>query len=148
MPARIPGETHIPLLGELAGRLIDRYARRMLIENAIADAIADAIDFFHMDALSAAVPMKIDLDIQLTLMASGLYRVLAKRVGNGFEKARAKTLFRKLVRSSAAIRITEHEIIVSFGRRAHNPCLLNAKYADTAAPIPWLQDRTLRLRFQ
>ena len=46
-------------LGEPAGRLIDQYARRMLIENAIADAI----DFFHMDALSAAVPMKIDLDI-------------------------------------------------------------------------------------
>ena len=130
-------------LGEPAGRLIDRYARRMLIENAIADAI----DFFHMDALSAAVPMKIDLDIQLTLMASGLYRVLAKRVGNGFENARARSLFRKLVRTSAAIRITEHEIIVSFGRRAHNPCLLNAKYAEKAKPIPWLQDRTLRLRF-
>ena len=130
-------------LGEPAGRLIDRYARRTLIENAIADAI----DFFHMDALSAAVPMKIDLDIQLTLMASSLYRVLAKRVGNGFENARARTLFRKLVRTSAAIGITEHEIIVSFGRRARNPCLLNAKYADTAAPIPWLQNRTLRLRF-
>ena len=49
-----------------AARLIDRYARRMVIENTIADAI----DFFHMDALSAAVPMKIDLDVQLTLMAS------------------------------------------------------------------------------
>ena len=42
-----------------------------------------------MDALSAAVPMKIDLDIQPTLIASGLYRVLAKRLGNGFENARA-----------------------------------------------------------
>ena len=51
-----------------AARLIDRYARRMVIENTIADAI----DFFHMDALSAAVPMKIDLDVQLTLMASSL----------------------------------------------------------------------------
>ncbi|MDE0113341.1 MAG: hypothetical protein OXN84_13810 [Albidovulum sp.] len=38
-----------------AGRLVDRYARRMIIENAI--------DFFHMDALSAAVPMKADVDI-------------------------------------------------------------------------------------
>ena len=42
-----------------AARLIDRYARRMVIENTIADAI----DFFHMDALSAAVPMKVDVDI-------------------------------------------------------------------------------------
>ena len=30
-----------------AHRLVDRYARRMVIENTIADAI----DFFHMDAL-------------------------------------------------------------------------------------------------
>ena len=35
-----------------AAALVDRYARRMLIENAIAQAI----DLFHMDALSAAVP--------------------------------------------------------------------------------------------
>ena len=60
-------------------QLIDRYARRMVIENAIADAI----DFFHMDALSAAVPMKVGLDLQLTLIAGGLYRLLAIRLGTG-----------------------------------------------------------------
>ena len=36
-----------------------------------------------MDALSAAVPMRIDLDLQLALMAGGLYRPLAMRIGNG-----------------------------------------------------------------
>ncbi len=51
-----------------AAKLIDRYARRMIIENNLADAI----DFFHMDALSAAVPKKVDVDLQLTLMASAL----------------------------------------------------------------------------
>ena len=39
-----------------ATKLIDRYAQRMLIENGIADGI----DFFHMDALSSAVAMKIN----------------------------------------------------------------------------------------
>ena len=52
--------------------LIGRYAQRMIIENAIADGI----DFFHMDALSSAVAMKVNYDIQLTLMASSLYRLL------------------------------------------------------------------------
>ena len=66
-------------MDEPASRLVDRYARRMVIENTIADAI----DFFHMDALSAAVPMRIDLDVQLTLMASSLYRLLGIRVGTG-----------------------------------------------------------------
>ena len=44
---------------ESAGALIDRYARRMIIENIIADTV----DFFHMDALSAAVAMKINVDV-------------------------------------------------------------------------------------
>ena len=64
---------------ETPTRLVDRYARRMLIENAIAQAI----DLFHMDALSAAVPLKIDVDLQLTVMAATLYRLLADRIGQG-----------------------------------------------------------------
>ena len=74
-------------------------------------------------------------------------RAIAKRVGNGFKNARARTLFRKLVRASAAVRKAEHQIIVNFGRRAHNPCLLAARYGEKATPIPWLQDQMLRLRF-
>ena len=42
----------------------------MLIENTIANAV----NFIQMDALSAAVPLRINLDVQLTLMASPLYR--------------------------------------------------------------------------
>ena len=46
----------------------------MLIENKIEDGI----DFFHMDALSSAVAMKVNCDLQLTLMASSLYRLLGR----------------------------------------------------------------------
>ena len=83
---------------------LDRYAHRMVIENTIADAI----DFFHLDALSAAVPMKIDLNVQLTLMASAIYRIL----GHGLEIATPRTLFRKLVRASATIVINADAIVV------------------------------------
>ncbi len=130
-------------MDEPASRLVDRYARRMVIKNTIADAI----DFFHMDARSAAVPMRIDLDVQPTLMASSLYRLLGIRVGQGFEVAKARTIFRKLVNASAADRITEGEIIFTLGRRANNPLLLAARYGEIAQPIPWLGNRTLRTRF-
>ena len=43
-----------------ADELIDRYARHMLVENAIQDAV----NFFHMDALSSTIPLRIDLDLQ------------------------------------------------------------------------------------
>ena len=126
-----------------ARELVDRYARRMVIENAIADAI----DFFHMDALSAAVPLKIQLDLQLTLMASALYRILGKRLGPETESARARTLFRKFVNASATVDITPKEIVVTIGRRANNPLLLAAGYAEREQTIPWLDNWQLKIRF-
>jgi hypothetical protein len=44
-----------------------------------AEPAADGIDSFHMDALSSAVAMKVDCDLQLTLMASSLYRLFDER---------------------------------------------------------------------
>jgi len=69
--------------------LITRYAQRMLIENNISEAI----QFFHMDALSSMVGLKVDFDLQLTLMASSLYRLMARRIGRDRARA-AETIFR------------------------------------------------------
>src|SRR5206468_11740032 len=44
-----------------APKLITRYAQRMLIENALSDAVR----FFHMNALSSAVGLKVDFDMAL-----------------------------------------------------------------------------------
>jgi len=129
--------------GTSASRLVDRYARRMVIENAIADAI----DFFHMDALSAAVPMKVDPDLQLTLMASGLYRLLAVRPGNGRRNAKARTPSRNFVKAPADVTISDGGIDVRLGRRANNPFLPNASYDETNVAVPWLGNRRLRISF-
>src|SRR3954471_2122754 len=102
--------------------LIGRYAQRMLIENNIEDGI----DFFHMDALSSAVAMKVNCDLQLTLMASSLYRLLAVRVGNGYEAVKSRHLFRDLIDATADITIEETRIVVKFQKRAHNPLLIAA----------------------
>jgi hypothetical protein len=126
-----------------ASQLIGRYAQRMLIENNIADGI----DFFHMDALSSAVAMKINCDLQLTLMASSLYRLLAVRVGNGYEIAKSRHLFRDLIGASAGVEITEEEVVVRFQKRAHNPLLVAAECDKTDIAVPWLGGKRLRLMF-
>lgn len=126
-----------------AATLIGRYAQRMIIENGIAESI----DFFHMDALSSAVPMKVTCDLQLTLMASSLYRLLAQRVGNGYRTARARHIFRDFVDATATIMITEREILVRYQKRAHNPLLLAAGYDHFRPKIPWLGGRKLSLVF-
>ncbi len=121
--------------------LVDRYARRMVIENAIAESI----DFFHMDALSSAVPLKIDPDLQFTVMAGTLYRLLGRRLGHGHERMRARQLFERFVRTAATVRIHEHSVEVRLGRRAHNPLLLAAGFGDDRPAIPWLGNKTLKL---
>ena len=130
-------------LSRSASHLIGRYAQRMLIENNIEDGI----DFFHMDALSSAVAMKVNCDLQLTLMASSLYRLLAVRIGNGYEVAKSRHLFRDFIDASAEISITEGEIVVRFQKRAHNPLLLAAGFDKTDEVVPWLGGKRLRLVF-
>jgi hypothetical protein len=123
-----------------ARKLIGRYAQRMIIENGIADSI----DFFHMDALSSAVAMKVDCDLMLTLMASSLYRLLGADIGNGYETARSRHLFRDFIDATARIMIDEKEIVVRFQKRAHNPLLKAAGLAEANPRIPWLAGRRLR----
>jgi|SRR5271157_1343719 transposase len=126
-----------------ASHLIGRYAQRMLIENNIEDGI----DFFHMDALSSAVAMKVNCDLQLTLMASSLYRLLAVRVGNGYETVKSRHLFLDLIDATADITITEAQVVVKFQKRAHNPLLIAAGFDKTNVVIPWLGGKRLRLVF-
>ena len=124
-------------------QLITRYAQRMLIENGIADAI----NFFHLDALSSMVGLKVDFDLQLTLMASSLYRMMAQRIGREYKRATAKTLFRKLFDVSGQVDITDSMITVELVRRAHNPLLVAAGLVDQTITVPWLENKLLNIRF-
>ena len=126
-----------------AAKLIGRYAQRMIIENSIAEAI----DFFHMDALSSAVAMKVNCDLQLTLIAGSLYKLLAGTVARGYQEVKAPRIFRDLIDASATVRITEDQVQVRYQKRAHNPLLIAAGFHKTDVPIPWLQGRRLRLIF-
>ena len=123
--------------------LIDTYARRMLIENSISDGV----DFFHIDALSSVVAMKVNCDLQLTLMGSSLYRLLGARIGGAYTTAESRHIYRDFIDASARVTITPDTVEVRFGKRAHNPYLLDAGFAETDIPVPWWQGRTLKLTF-
>ena len=123
-----------------AAKLLTRYAQRMLIENALSDAVR----FFHMDALSSAVGLKVDFDMALLVIASGLYRLLAKRM-RGYADAQARHLFRDLIDTPADVRITEREIHVHFHRRAHLPIIIASGLLEKATTVPWWNHRTLRM---
>jgi hypothetical protein len=120
--------------------LITRYAQRMLIENALSDAIR----FFHMDALSSAVGLKVDLDMVLLVIASGLYRLLSQRM-RGYADAQARQIFRDLIAMPANVSVSVDEVEVSFLRRAHLPIILASGLMDRPVAVPWWEGKKLRL---
>lgn len=123
-----------------AAKLITRYAQRMLIENALSDAVR----FFHMDALSSAIGLKVDFDMILLVMASGLYRLLARRM-RGYSDAQARQIFRDLIDMPADVTINESEIKVSFHRRSHLPIILASGLMNQPVTVPWWNGLSLRL---
>jgi hypothetical protein len=123
--------------------LVTRYAQRMLIENGISDAI----QFFHLDALSSMIGLKIDFDLQITLMAASLYRLMAGRIGREYERAQAKKIFRNLLDVSATVTIEHDLVVVTLDKRAHNPYLVASGLTDTPTSMPWYDNKQLILRF-
>lgn len=123
--------------------LITRYAQRMLIENGISEAI----QFFHMDALSSMIGLKVDFDLQITLMASSLYRLMAQRIGREYGRAQAKTIFRNLLDISATVSIEERRVVVLLDKRAHNPYLVSSGLANSPTPMHWFAGKKLVIEF-
>jgi hypothetical protein len=123
--------------------LITRYAQRMLIENGIAEAI----HFFHIDALSSMVGLKVDFDLQLTLMASSLYRLFAQRLPENYHHATAKVLFDSLLDVAGKVRIEDSRVVVTLDKHAHNPYLVDSGLADQPTPMPWLEGKDLVIEF-
>jgi len=123
--------------------LVTRYAHRMLIENGISDAI----QFFHLDALSSMVGLKVDFDLQITLMAAALYKLMAAKIGREYERAQAKKIFRNLLDVSATVIVCDDEVVVKFDKRAHNPYLVASGLAEKPTPMPWFGNKKLVIEF-
>lgn len=126
-----------------AAKLLTRYAQRMLIENSISDAVR----FFHMDALSSAVGMKVDFDMALLVIASGLYRLLARQM-RGYTDAKARSIFRDLLDAPADVEIEQGQILVRFHRRAHLPIITASGLLDRPVVVPWWNNLSLRMTAQ
>ncbi len=123
--------------------LVTRYAQRMIIENGISEAI----QFFHLDALTSMVGLRVDFDLQITLMASSLYRLMAEHLGGTYQHAEARTIFNNVLDVGARVAVTEKEVIVTLDKRAHNPFLVASRLADQPIPMPWFGHKRLQIQF-
>jgi hypothetical protein len=123
-----------------AKQVIETYSRRMNIEQRLAEAIRS----FHLDALTGAVTLNIDLDVVLTILAHTLCAALRRRIP-GYATATPDTLQRRFLSTSGHILNHGNQIVVRLDRRTYSPVLRQADLP--AITVPWLGRRTVRYEF-
>jgi len=121
------------------GKLIDRYAKRMTIEQRLAEQIRS----FHLDALSSAVALNVDLDTTLTVWAAAAYDALRRRLP-GYTSATPDTIWRRFVSTSGQITLAPTEVVARISERTYSPVLRSADLPEIQ--VPWWEGR--RLRFE
>ncbi len=123
-----------------AKQLIGRYARRMTIEQRLAESIRS----FHLDALAGAVPLNVDLDVALTVLANTVCASLRRRL-TGYHHTTPDTLQRRFLSTGGVILNQGQTITVRLNRRTYSPVLRQADIPEVA--VPWWAGHTLRFEF-
>jgi transposase len=125
-----------------AKQLIERYATRWLVENQLSAQIRA----FHLDALSSQVPLAVDLDTTLSVIADSVYRHFAQRL-SGYQTATPDTIFRHFIKTPGQLHITPERVEVHLEPRTRTPVLLDADYHNHSIEVPWWGGRQLTYSF-
>jgi hypothetical protein len=123
-----------------AKQLIERYARRMTIQQRLAESIRS----FHDDALTGTVPLNLDHDVALTVLAGAVCASLRRRL-TGYHHATPDTLQRRFLSTGGVILNHRHAIVVRLNRRTYSPILRQADIPQVT--VPWWGGRALRFEF-
>ena len=124
-----------------ARKIIESYSRRMNIEQRLAEAIQS----FSLDALAGAVPLNVDLDVVLSVLAHTICAALRRRLP-GYHAATPDTLQRRFLSTGGIIISHGDQITVQLNRRTYSPILRQAHLPETIT-VPWWGGRTLRYEY-
>lgn len=109
-----------------ARQVIGSYARRMNTEQRLAEAIQS----FSLDALADAVPLNIDLDVVLSVLAHTLCAALRRRLP-GYATATPGTLQRRFLNTGGNIENDRGQTTIRLNRRTYSPILRQASLPET-----------------
>jgi len=123
--------------------VVGHYSRRWRVENGIAEAV----NFFHLNALSSPILVKVHFDVVMTMIADTLYSQLAQKL-RGFEHCDAPKLYRHFVRGGGTVEVRGGHVTVTYPRRAHNPILRSVPWQRLPQTVPGLDGAELSLRFE
>jgi hypothetical protein len=121
-------------------QIVGRYAKRMRIEQRLAEQIRS----FHLDSLSSAVALNVDLDTTLTIWAAAAYDHLRHRLP-GYEQMTPDTIWRRFISTSGHITIEPDQVTCRLNSRTYSPIMRTADLPPIE--IPWWNGRQLRFQF-
>lgn len=122
--------------------LFGRYAERMIIENELDADISG----FHLNALSSGLPLNVDLDTTLTVLAGNCYRLLARKLPR-YELATPDRLWRHFLDTTGKVVVNDDHVRVDLALRTYTPVLIDAGFPELDVAIPWWGGKTLRFGF-
>ena len=114
----------------------------MIIENELDADITG----FHLNALSSGLPLNVDVDTTLTVLAGNCYRLLARKLPR-YELATPDRLWRHFLDNTGTVTVADDHVRVDLNLRTYTPVLIDAGFPELDIPIPWWQGRTLRFGF-
>jgi transposase len=123
--------------------MVGNYSRRWRVENGIAEAVK----FFHLNALSSPILVKVHFDVLTTMMADTLYTMLARKL-RAFEHCDAHKIYRHFIKGKGTIMVENGVVNVIYPRRAHNPILRGVPWDDLPCFLPTLGNAQLKLSFR
>ena len=122
--------------------LFTRYAERMIIENELDADISG----FNLNALSSGLPLNVDLDTTLTVLAGNCYRLLARTLPR-YELATPDRLWRHFLDTTGKVTVADDHVRVDLALRTYTPVLIDAGLPELDIPIPWWGGKRLRFGF-
>jgi hypothetical protein len=122
--------------------LFGRYAERMIIENELDADISG----FHLNALSSGLPLNVDVDTTLTVLAGNCYRLLARTLPR-YELATPDRLWRHFLDTTGKVVVHDDHVRVDLALRTYTPVLIDAGFPELDVAIPWWGGRKLRFGF-
>lgn len=75
---------------------------------------------FHLDALSSGIPLNVDLDTTLTVIAGNLYWLLARLLPR-YQTATPDKLWRHFLDTGGTLHITDNATTCALNRRSYHP---------------------------
>jgi transposase len=129
-------------LSSAAKDLFGRYAERMMIENELDADISG----FHLNALSSGLPLNVDLDTTMTVLAGNCYRLLARKLPR-YELATPDRIWRHFLDDTGTVTVAEDHVRVDLKLRTYTPVLIDAGFPELDLEVPWWGGRKLRFGF-